>query len=229
MHNKSVGPFERTLFTKDILNKLRMDIIIGTIPPETRIVETQLSLDLGVSRGPIRTALQVLEQEGLVKSLSNGGTVVVGFTTKNAEDMFDFRLMMEYRALELILQNPMVNYRPLLDVIDQIREINNSKTIEDFTQTISMMDILFHRSIMMMAENQSMLHAWNNMANVLYTVLIIANTSYQSFFDYYKKHKELSDIIIQRNPSCLEEIQDHIMVAKTLIIERLSQRIESQS
>jgi DNA-binding GntR family transcriptional regulator len=229
MQDKSIGPFERTLFTKDILNKLRMEIILGTIAPETRILETQLSAELGVSRGPVRTALQMLEQEGLVKSLSNGGTVVIGFSVKNAEDMFDFRLMLEHRALEIILQNPFVNYRPLLEIIDQIREINNRKTIDDLTQTISTMDIQFHRSMMMMSENQSILRAWNTMANVLYTVLIIANTTYTSFFDYYKKHKELSDIIIQGNPACLTEIQDHILVAKKLIIERLSNRMEHKS
>lgn len=226
MPYNSVGPFERTQVTKDILIKLRMDIILGTLAPETHLVETQLSADFGVSRGSVRTALQMLEQEGLVKSLTNGRTVVVGFLIKNLEDMFDFRLMMEHKALELILKNPLVSYRPLLDVIDQIREKNNEKTIEDLTQTISIMDIHFHRSIMIMAEHQSMLRAWNTMSYVLYTVLIIANTTYNSFFDYYKKHKELSDLIIQRDPLCLHEIQDHILLAKENIVARLRQRME---
>jgi DNA-binding GntR family transcriptional regulator len=222
--NITAGPFERTLFTKEIISKLRMDIILGNLAADTRLLETQLSAQLGVSRGPIRVALQMLEQEGLVKSLPNGGTVVVGLSNKDAEDMFDFRLMMEYRALELVLENPLVSYRPLVDITEQIRETNHKISVEDLTQSVSALDIQFHRSIMIMAENRSMLRAWDTMASILYAMVIISNTTYDSFFAFYKKHKELSDKIIQRNPKCLQEIQDHILNAKKLIIERFNKQ-----
>ncbi|MBB6670789.1 GntR family transcriptional regulator [Cohnella nanjingensis] len=221
-------PFARTQHTKDVIHKLRMDILLGVFEPDSYLVENQLAQDLGVSRGPIRTALQNLEQEGLVKSLPNGRTIVTGFSVKAAEDIFDLRLMLEKRALELIIANEMVDYFPILSVVDQIREINNANKIEDLTATFSTVDIQFHRSIMIMSENQAILQAWNLMANTLYAVLTISNnTFYTDFFEYFKTHKALSDLIIQRNPAVIQTITDHINDAKELVIKKLKDRLKS--
>ncbi|MFD0714705.1 GntR family transcriptional regulator [Paenibacillus sp. GCM10027626] len=227
MKPQSFGPFERTILTKDILSKLRLDVILGNLKPGVRVVETQLSSEYGVSRGPIRTALQMLEQEGLVKTLPNGGTVIVGFSNKDAEDMFDFRLMMEYKALELILQNPMVSYAPILEITEMIRDIHN-KGEEISAQQITALDIQFHRSLMIMAENQQMQRAWDTMSNLLYTILNIANTTYDSFFDFYKKHKELADAIIQKNQDCYKILDNHILGAKVELAQRLSKQLKGK-
>jgi len=217
-----LGRFERSIFTKDILSKLRSDIILGVIPAETRVLETQLSSDYGVSRGPIRAALQTLEQEGLVLALPNGGTVVSGFTRKDAEDLFEFRYMLERRAGELILGDPMVSYAPILEVVEKMRAINQKPVEqEDLTSTMSILDIQFHHAIMTMTENKSLLKGWQNISSVLYTVLNIANLSYDSFFDFYKRHKELSDAIIRRSPETIEILETHILGAKELLIARL--------
>lgn len=227
MNNKSIGPFSRTLFTKDIIDRLRMDIILGNFPPRSRLVELQLAADLGVSRGPIRTALQVLEQEGLVESLPNGGTRVVGFTMKNASDMFDFRFLLEHNALSQILNNPLANFHPLLDVIDILQDFYAKSKIENLTKTITAVDIQYHRSIMVMAENKITLQAWNTMANVLYTILEISNTTYEEFSQYYIRHKKLADLIISRNPEAIAELEEHIMHTKDIILKRLEKVISS--
>lgn len=226
MHIKNDESFSRTLFTKDIINRLRMDIILGKLPHGSRIIETHLAEELGVSRGPIRTALQVLIQEGLVERLSNGGTKVVGYTIKDAKDMFDFRLMLEKKALELILNNSLVNYHPLLNVIDILDETNKKESIDKLTDNITTVDIQFHRSILIMSENNPMLMAWNTMANVWYTILNITNTTYDTFYDYYVSHKELANLIIQRDPMCIENLEDHIKGSKDILIDRLSKLIK---
>jgi DNA-binding GntR family transcriptional regulator len=229
MNSKSEGPFARTLFARDILSRLRMDIILGTLTPGTRIVEAQLAKDMGVSRGPIRTSLQMLEQEGLVESLSNGGTKIVGFTLKNAADMYDFRAYIETKALQIALDNPHTNFHPLLNAVDLLTDIYKKETIDNFTQTITSVDIQYHRSILIISDNQPMLHAWNTMANVLSTILTITNTKYDNYYDYYILHKEIADLIIQRNPLCVEKIREHIMSSKETLIERLKEIIRNKS
>ncbi|MBB6670807.1 GntR family transcriptional regulator [Cohnella nanjingensis] len=203
---------------------------MGELAPESYIVESQIAADLGVSRGPIRAALQNLQQEGLVRSLPNGRTVVVGFSLKAAADTFDFRLMLEHKALELVIANDMVDFFPLFSVIEQIRETDarfrdGKESIDDLVQEISAADIQFHRSIMIMSENVPLLQAWNLIANTMHTALNISNsTHYPSFHDYFREHKSFSDLIIQRNPEVLETIVEHITKAKTLVIDRLKMR-----
>lgn len=221
MTKKIVEPFSRTLFTKDIIQSLRKKIVLGELEPGERVIENQLAEEFGVSRGPIRVALQSLEQEGLVEWLSNGGTRVVGFSLKSAENMLDFRLLTERRALEIAIGHPDTNFHPLLHVIDQMQALNKQREIENFTQAITSVDIQFHRSFMIMADNEFMLRAWNAVANVLYTVLSITNVKHSTFQEYYSEHKELADLIIQRSPKTLDTIEYHISKAKELLLDRL--------
>jgi DNA-binding GntR family transcriptional regulator len=56
-------------------------------PGEIRLDERQLSLELGVSRTPIREALSVLEQEGFVRSVPRRGVVVVRKSKREVVEM----------------------------------------------------------------------------------------------------------------------------------------------
>ena len=220
---KTVEPFSRTLFTKDILHNLRKQIILGHLKPGSRIIENQLAEEFGVSRGPIRVALQSLEQEGLVEWMSNGGTRVVGFTLKSAENMLDFRLLTERKALEIAIGNPDTNFLPLVHVADQLRQMAKRPDIEHLAQAITSVDIPFHRSFLLMADNEFMLRAWNSVANVLYTVLSITNIKHRTFQEYYVEHKELADLVIQRSPKSLEKLEAHIAQTRSLLLARLEE------
>ena len=50
-------------------------VLSGQLKPGTRLVESQLADQLGVSRAPVREALLALEAEGWVASRPNKGTV----------------------------------------------------------------------------------------------------------------------------------------------------------
>lgn len=51
-------------------------IIKGVLPPGSRLLEVQLASDMGVSRGPLREALRVLEKRRLVRILPRRGALV---------------------------------------------------------------------------------------------------------------------------------------------------------
>ena len=54
------------------LASLRTAITSGELPPQTRIVETELSERLQISRGTLREAIRQLQQEGLVTAGPRG-------------------------------------------------------------------------------------------------------------------------------------------------------------
>ena len=59
----------------------------------------ELAADFGVSRGPVRSALQVLEGEGLVETLTSGGMVSVGFSVDDLASLFRVRHLLEAAAV----------------------------------------------------------------------------------------------------------------------------------
>ena len=83
-----------------VMERLSRLIIQGTIPPGTRIVETELARELGVSRGPVREALQALAHEGFIDLRPHQGTFVHRPTEKEVRDFFEVRTALEAQSVE---------------------------------------------------------------------------------------------------------------------------------
>jgi DNA-binding GntR family transcriptional regulator len=77
---------------------LRSRIFRGLLPPGARLVERDLADELEVSRFPVREALRILHQEGLVENLPTRGTVVKRLERREVEEIFDIREMLEALA-----------------------------------------------------------------------------------------------------------------------------------
>jgi len=84
-----------------VRDELRRLVITGELAPGTRIVEDRLAERLGVSRNPVREALQALAGEGFVELLPRRGAVVAQLTAEEAEDLFDVRSVLEPLAARL--------------------------------------------------------------------------------------------------------------------------------
>lgn len=64
----------------EVAERVRDMIAQGALAPGSRVPEKQLCEQFGVSRTPLREALKVLAQEGLVTLLPNRGAVVTPLT-----------------------------------------------------------------------------------------------------------------------------------------------------
>jgi DNA-binding GntR family transcriptional regulator len=76
-------------------------IAAGTLAPGVRLVEGDLAQTLGVSRGPVREALQLLAQAGFVDLRSHQGAFVHVPTEKEIDDFFDVRRALESESARL--------------------------------------------------------------------------------------------------------------------------------
>jgi DNA-binding GntR family transcriptional regulator len=84
-----------------VSDELRRLVVTGELAPGSRIVEDRLAERLGVSRNPVREALQALAAEGFVEILPRRGAVVAQITPEQAEDLFDVRTALEPLAARL--------------------------------------------------------------------------------------------------------------------------------
>ena len=64
-------------------------------------MEIPLAEELGVSRTPIREAIRILEQEGLVVMIPRRGTYVADMSLKDITEVFELRSILEELAAEL--------------------------------------------------------------------------------------------------------------------------------
>lgn len=81
-----------------IADQLRERILDGSFAPGEQISEVQLAARLGMSRGPVREAVQRLAQEGLLVSRRNRGMFVVDLDVDDIEDVYRGRRAVEKEA-----------------------------------------------------------------------------------------------------------------------------------
>lgn len=80
---------------------LRQDIINGDLKPGTRLIETSLAKEYGLSRGTIRTALHRLGNEWLVTQVPYAGWSVTTLDKQDVWELYTLRATFEGMAARL--------------------------------------------------------------------------------------------------------------------------------
>lgn len=135
---------------------LKESIVRRHFGPNHKLSIPELSRQLGVSRTPVRDALNRLEMEGLVKTVSKVGTFVVAVTAEDVLDYMDTRLMLEYWVVDRL---PEVS-RPLLQrkldnmeaILQQSAEIFADGGRDDYLKADY--NLQFHIEFMELGQNQ---------------------------------------------------------------------------
>jgi GntR family transcriptional regulator, gluconate operon transcriptional repressor len=158
----------RSMHAGRVARLLREAIVDGALAEGTPLIETQLAAQLAVSRGPIRSALHVLEGEGLVETRSNGRMVTVRFGPDDLEDLLGVRHELESSAV--------LRGCSLRADVEPIRVALVSFTLEEAsTERLVELDLAFHRALVGFGGSRFLLSSWLALAPVLQAVITIGN------------------------------------------------------
>jgi len=97
------GCMSNGLIRHRIFDELRDDIISCALQPGEELREVELARRYGVSKSPIRDALQKLEFEGLVQIVPRQGHRVMQISVNDAHDILDLRDTLERAAVKKIV------------------------------------------------------------------------------------------------------------------------------
>lgn len=100
-----VKPIERVATSTLIADQLREAIMSGDFAQGEQVGEAHLAEQFGVSRGPLREAMQRLVQEGLLESLPHRGLFVVTLSEEDIRDIYTARLAIETAAVLEIMKH----------------------------------------------------------------------------------------------------------------------------
>lgn len=143
------------------VKKLLLDRIMnGHYKPGERIIELQLSKELGTSQSPVREALRDLAAIGIVTIHSRRGARVRLPTSKELSDISLVRS--EIDALAATLAAPLVDE----DVLGQLRTAYDDMErhqAEGNHVALTQADAQFHRLIVMTSANQAIQHVFDQL------------------------------------------------------------------
>jgi DNA-binding GntR family transcriptional regulator len=137
------------------LEVLREMILDGTLSPGERLNEVHLSQALGISRGPLREAIQRLASEGLVEAVTHRGVYVRSFSTRELSDFYELRIALETHAVRLAAR-----YAPQerIDDLGHMLDETESSMGADATGSYPV-DPDFHARLVRLAANPPLVEA----------------------------------------------------------------------
>lgn len=138
-------------FKDQAVKHLTDRIMSGRIKPGERLNESLLSQQLGISRAPIREALQQLLEQGLVVNIPRRGMFVVSLTDEDAQKINSLRLILETEALRLATVH--ITPPKVKKLSDLLKKIENPKPSSTLPETI-WLDEEFHRTIWSSSGNE---------------------------------------------------------------------------
>jgi len=128
---------------EQVFERLESDILTGVYQRGEVLTELRLVTDLGVSRTPVREALNRLEHEHIIESTPRG-ILILGVTEQDLEDIFAIRMRIEglssYNATKRITKEELAELRETLE----LQEFYVNKQDPDRIKT---MDSKFHQLI----------------------------------------------------------------------------------
>ncbi|GAA0428756.1 MAG: GntR family transcriptional regulator [Bacillota bacterium] len=173
---------------------LKEEIVKGEYKPYERVVEARLAKKLGISRGPVREAIRMLIQDGLL-TYNDGYVRVYKPTVKDVVDIFQCRESLEALAIRLAIEHITEAEEEQLqkNLHDTIKAYERDKVIE-----LGQLDQQFHDIIIHASKNSQLLALLEAIRTKIHYMRIsmVKGDFYPSFV---KEHERLIELLLKGN------------------------------
>lgn len=201
----------RETLASQAAGRIREFILTQRFPPGMRLVEAELAALLGVSRMPVREALQALGREGLVALTVSKGAIVAERDPSEIVDLFDARIPLEVRAVELATERAAPACAAALDpILAPWREAVASRAHE----RVAEFDLAFHRAIWHHTQNRCLVQLLEQVLQPMQTIFY-QGTARRRGSDPVAHHQRIRDAIAARDAAgATAAMRDHLLVAR---------------
>jgi len=161
-----------------VLDNIRRRILTGEFRPGQKINESEIAINLGISRSPVREAFRILERDGLITTLPRKGSYITDISLKDLEELFEVRKILECYALDCIKKRAKKSPDKIQAMIEEL-ERNLLKKYDPFSVISG-----FHYSLVELTNNSRLIE--------LYKVLAVSLRRYWLIYHSKKGQKDIS-------------------------------------
>lgn len=135
-------------------------ILDGRLGDADRLTEESLATQLGISKSPIREALNRLESEGFIRIAARRGAYLRQFSPEEVEQLYDLREALEVHVARTVHVTP-----ALLEELDQsVKRSRSLLNVNDKAKYIAE-DVRFHSLLADATENRELCRVLQNVQN----------------------------------------------------------------
>jgi DNA-binding GntR family transcriptional regulator len=200
---------------QQIAEALQSAILGGELKPGEALVETEIAARLGVSRAPVREALQLLANSGLVETVPYRGTTVRALAANDVEEVYSLRTVLETFAL----RRAMVRDAPAL--ARELRAICDTMGRHAATSDwakVSAEDEQFHHAIIARADHRLLDHVWSELHARVRQIMALRNLQNDDSMTIVYNHLPIVEAVeVGELETALRRLADHIATAADLV------------
>lgn len=164
--------------SEEVAMSIRGKIFSGELVAGMRLIEQDIAKEFGMSRGPVREALQELEHEGLIVSEVNKGSTIASLSGEDAYEIFYLRGTLEKMALEKcggkLLDSSILSMRNIID------DMRYEEEHENRMQVLIAYDERFHEEILVSSKMKRLCQLWKYLSPLNGSMFLKVSQYYKS-------------------------------------------------
>jgi DNA-binding GntR family transcriptional regulator len=215
--NRTRSPANSTLLQKvstpvslkdQAYSAIKDAILSLKLKPGDPLVENELAEQLGISKTPVRTALQELEREGLVTKVLYKGTYVREITPRDVREIFQLRAVLEGLAARLAV--PALEESDLARARESVRLMETALRAGD-RSAASQSGARLHSLLLRKADNERLHLIWNNLDDQTERFRLMSDRISGRLEKSVGEHMGIVEALEQRDPQLAEQrLREHL-------------------
>jgi DNA-binding GntR family transcriptional regulator len=203
--------------------RLKDAIRNANLPPGEPLSENRISKLLGISRTPVREALQKLSQEGLVEIIPGRAVRIANRSFKDVVDVLFIRLLLEPGMIRLVAEN--VSDEQISLLWNCIVHMEGAAEAGDRSGW-ARADTVWHETISNACPNQLLGEMTLQMRNRIHQYANVENElKIQQLKNGTAEHREITDAIASRDGDEAERImREHLISLRENLFDQLIYR-----
>jgi DNA-binding GntR family transcriptional regulator len=205
------------LFKDHAYKEIKKGIIQHEVEPGSMVNERSLSESLGISRTPLKLALQQLELEGWIKSVPRKGIFIKTINRRDVDDIFQLRKANEVLVIELLI--PLLDNEAIYKIEKMDKQLSVNK--EDPLKFVYY-DSSFHLFLAELSQNLRLYQLIQNLTDHFNWYRFAALKAGKSLDEIYYEHTLIIEGLKARNVrQTTDAVLNHIDNAYNTIIANL--------
>lgn len=195
---------KKLTYSEQVADYIKQSLLKGELSPGDPVKEVELAEKLGISRAPIREAMQILAREGLIKSEPQKGKHISALTAKQIKDSYFTGGVLEAAAVtQALALYTDEDISKLERIVERMGQVAQSGENQD---SLAELDNTFHNVLFSRIDNELLIELCRRSCQGISKFLL-----YKHWINLYppqqvfERHREILVALKTRKPSKVEK------------------------
>lgn len=201
---------------------IKHTVLLGNLDRSFRLTEEYLAKHLGISKSPVREALNRLEAEGLIRIEARRGAYVRRFSSKEIRDLYDLRVVLEDHSIANAVITPSLLAELAASIARTEKNLEEGDRLKHVEE-----DLRFHAMIAEATGNEELAQMFDNVQQK--SVLCRMESYDLSASRSPSAHKKIYQALVKGDRrEARKAMEEHILFVRDRLLSKAAAQSEEE-